>query len=189
VEEYPTDLVSITVAQRYSVLVTARNDTSENWVIHANMDTVMFDKVPPLLKPSGFSPVSLPVDLTTTLPDVTSSITYNSSAPLTNLGTITEYYDLNDTALVPIPAIPQPPPASQTIELEVMFSTMSDGTNRAMVNQVTFNSPLVPSVLSELSLGPNATVASAYVPLSFVLNHLDVFDIVLKNADSGKHPL
>lgn len=37
-EEFPTSLVSITVAQRWSVLVTARNDTSENFVVHANLE-------------------------------------------------------------------------------------------------------------------------------------------------------
>ena len=49
VQESPVDLVNIAVAQRYSVLVTARNDTSANWVMHANMDTDMFDTVPPNL--------------------------------------------------------------------------------------------------------------------------------------------
>ncbi len=52
VEEFPIDLLSVTVAQRYSVLVTARNDTSSNWAIHANMDSDMFDKIPPDLNPS-----------------------------------------------------------------------------------------------------------------------------------------
>jgi len=70
-----------------------------------------------------------------------------------------------------------------------MFATMDDGTNHAMFNQITYNSPLVPAIFSELSLGPNATVEGAYGPLSFVVNHLEVFDIVLKNGDVGKHPL
>lgn len=52
VEESPIDLISIAVAQRYSVLVTARNDTSTNWAIHANMDVDMFDTVPDALNPS-----------------------------------------------------------------------------------------------------------------------------------------
>lgn len=53
VQESPIDLISITVAQRYSVLVTARNDsTPQNWAIHANMDTDMFDTVPDALNPS-----------------------------------------------------------------------------------------------------------------------------------------
>lgn len=37
VAEYPIDLVTISVAQRVSVLVTARNETNTNYMIHANM--------------------------------------------------------------------------------------------------------------------------------------------------------
>ena len=40
-QEYPTSLLAITVAQRYSVLVTARNDTSSNYVVHANLEWVL----------------------------------------------------------------------------------------------------------------------------------------------------
>lgn len=170
VEESPIDLISITVAQRYSILVTARNDTSANWAIHANMDTDMFDKVPPALNPN-----------------VTTSITYNVSAPLTDLGFVNEYHDVNETGLVPVIQIAQPR-VTKTIELEFMFDTMDDGTNHAMFNQITYNTPLVPAIFSELTLGPNATVESAYGPLSFVIEHMDVVDIVVKNGDTGKHP-
>ncbi|PIL27757.1 transporter [Ganoderma sinense ZZ0214-1] len=170
VEESPVDLVNIAVAQRYSVLVTARNDTSSNWVMHANMDTDMFDTVPPNL-----------------VTNLTSSVTYSSSASLQSPGTIDAYHDVDDLSLVPVKAVPLPA-ADRTIELEVTFDTMDDGTNHAMFNLITYNSPIVPAVLSELSLGQNATVASAYGPYSFVVDHLSVFDIVLKNGDTGKHP-
>ena len=95
---------------------------------------------------------------------------------------------MNDTALVPSFVIAQPA-ATKTIELEVIFDTMDDGTNRAMFNQITWNLPLVPGIFSELSLGPNATVAEAYGPLSFVVGPMDVVDLVVKNGDAGKHPL
>ncbi|KAF8882185.1 ferroxidase [Gymnopilus junonius] len=170
VEESPIDLLSVTVAQRYSVLVTARNDTSSNWAIHANMDTDMFDTVPDTLNPN-----------------VTSSITYASSASTTDLGFVDAYHDVNDTGLVPVIVVAQPA-ATKTISLEFEFDTMDDGTNHALFNGVTYNSPLTPAILSELTLGPNATVESAYGPQSFVLNHMDVVDIVVKNADTGKHP-
>ncbi|KAI0634793.1 Fet3 protein [Trametes polyzona] len=170
VEESPIDLISVTVAQRYSVLVTARNDTNANWAIHANMDVDMFDTVPPALNPN-----------------VTSSITYDASKSLTDLGFVDEYHDVDDLALVPVQAVPLPP-ADRTIELEVLFDTMDDGTNHAMFNMVTYNSPLVPTIMSEMSLGENATVATAYGTNGFVLNHLEVVDIVLKNGDAGKHP-
>lgn len=119
---------------------------------------------------------------------MTSSVTYNSSAPLTDLGFVNEYHDVDDLSLVPVIKIAQPA-VTKTIELEVIFDTMDDGTNHAMFNQITFNAPLVPAIFSELSLGPNATVAEAYGPLSFVLNPMEVVDIVIKNGDAGKHPL
>ncbi len=120
--------------------------------------------------------------------DVTSSVTYDASQPLTDLGAVAEYHDVDDLALVPV-AAKELPLADRTIELEVFFDTMADGTNHAMFNMVTYNSPLVPSIMSEMTLGENATAVSAYGPNSFVLDHLSVFDIVLKNGDAGKHPL
>lgn len=40
-EEYPVDRLDISAAQRYSVLVTARNDdTPSNWAVHADMEWV-----------------------------------------------------------------------------------------------------------------------------------------------------
>lgn len=104
-EEAPTDLLTLTVAQRYSVLVTARNDTSQNWVIHANMDTDMFDTVPPGLNPN-----------------ITSSVTYNTSAPIADAGYIEEYHDVDDISLVPTVVEAQLPPSTKTIELEVRIA-------------------------------------------------------------------
>ncbi|KAJ7669291.1 Fet3 protein [Mycena polygramma] len=170
VEETPIDLVTLTVAQRYSVLVTARNDTAANWAVHANMDTDMFDTVPDSLNPNS-----------------TASITYDASLPVLEPGTIQAYHDVDDLSLAPLVAVPALEP-TRTIELEVSFDTMDDGTNHAMFNLVTYNSPLVPAVLSAMTLGENATTASAYGPQSFVLEHMDVLDIVVKNGDAGKHP-
>ena len=90
--------------------------------------------------------------------------------------------------LVPLDVVPLLP-ADRTIELEVLFDTLDDGTNRAMFNDQTYNSPLVPTLFSALSHGENATTAEAYGPYTFVLNHLEVIDIVLENGDAGKHPL
>lgn len=120
--------------------------------------------------------------------DITSSITYNLSAPITNLGFINQYHDIADFSLVPVVKEAQPV-VTRTIELEVLFATMDDGTNRAMFNEITYNSPLVPAVFSALSLGSNATVPQAYGPSSFVLDPFDVVDLVIKNGDVGKHPL
>ena len=98
------------------------------------------------------------------------------------------YPDMNDTALVPVVVEPMLY-VDRTIELEVSFNTMTDGTNRAMFNQVSYLPPLVPTVLSALTLGPNATDVTPYGPSSFVLDHLSAVQIILKNGDVGNHPL
>ena len=84
--------------------------------------------------------------------------------------------------------IPQPV-ASKSFIVNFNFDLTTDGTNHAFINNVTFNYPLVPTVLSELTLGSNAVIQQAYGPLSIVLDHLEVFDIIIQNADTGAHPL
>lgn len=84
--------------------------------------------------------------------DATATLAYNPSSPLTSPSTIDAYSDTNDTALVPIPALPQYTQAAVTIPLLVAFDTMDDGTNRAMFNEITYDVPIVPAVLSALSL-------------------------------------
>jgi iron transport multicopper oxidase len=121
--------------------------------------------------------------------DSTASITYDSkTTTVTDSGFIDEYHGVDDISMVPV-VKEAAPPVTRTITLEVSFDTMDDGTNHAMFNQVTWNKPVVPAILSELTLGSNATIASAYGPQSFVLNHMDVIDIVVQNGDAGKHPL
>ncbi|KAG7097625.1 hypothetical protein E1B28_004958 [Marasmius oreades] len=170
VNETPVDDLSLAVGQRYSVLVTSRADRSSNWEIHANMDARMFRDVQNNVQPN-----------------ITSSITYSTSAPITNNRTTSQYTLVNDMALVPVQ--PQPVSAStKTIDLEVNFETLDDGKNYGMFNRTTYNLPNVPALLSELSLGNDASVEQAYGPLSFVVNRSDVVDLVVKNGDTRSHP-
>lgn len=99
------------------------------------------------------------------------------------------FHDVPDITLVPVQAEAQLPPSTKMLDLEVLFDTMDDGTNRAMFNGVVYNPPRVPAVFSALTLGSNATVEMAYGPSSFVVGHKEIVDIVLKNGDQGKHPL
>jgi iron transport multicopper oxidase len=50
VEALPVDMLSLAAAQRYSVLVTARNETTQNYLFHANFEPSMFDRIPDALK-------------------------------------------------------------------------------------------------------------------------------------------
>ncbi|KAF8180286.1 Fet3 protein [Mycena galopus ATCC 62051] len=170
VAEFPIFPLSLSVAQRYSVLVTARPNATANFAVHADMDPSMFNTIPDTL-----------------ITNSTASITYNPALPVTNFGTIDAFPDVPDISLAPLKAVPAPSP-NHVITLQATFATMSDGTNHAMFNLITYNMPLVPAVLSELTLGNNATVAGAYGPTSFVLNHLDVVELVVQNGDTGPHP-
>ncbi|KZV80843.1 laccase [Exidia glandulosa HHB12029] len=170
VEEYPISLLSLTVAQRYSVLVTTRNDTSSNFLIHANMDTDMFDVIPDALNPN-----------------TTATVVYDANAPTAPGQDVDAYFDTPDIKLVPIVKEAQQP-ATHQITLNVLFDTLTDGTNRAMFNNITYNPPIVPTVFSELSLGQDAVQAQLYGPSSFVLNKGDVVELKVFNFDAGKHP-
>jgi len=141
----------------------------------------MFDMVPPNL-----------------VYNITSKIAYNDSASLQSFDLEVPYHDVNDTALVPIPAQPILPQASHTIPLLVSFDTMTDGTNRATFNGVTYNAPVVPAVFSQLSLQEQvtqgllpsnaSTTASVYGPWSYILQEGESVDLVVMNSDTGKHP-
>lgn len=120
--------------------------------------------------------------------DITSSITYGTGGTFPLDGTIDEYHDVPDIELVPS-VKSTPPAATKTINLEFIFDTMDDGTNHAGFNGITWNPPLTPSTFTALTLGDNAVIPEVYGPQSWVVEYGDVVDLVIQNADAGKHPL
>jgi iron transport multicopper oxidase len=180
-QELPVDLVSISVAQRYSVLVTARNDTSENWIIHANQDPVMFDVVPPEVQLN-----------------LTSTISYAEGNPIgsgvATIGAVDDegmYPYFDDTTLVPIVVMPMVE-ADVSHTLAFNFDTYSDGKNYAAFNSKSFVAPQVPTLLTAQTMPLNYTTdAATYGPNTnvVVMNHLDMVEIVLANLDAGSHPM
>ncbi|KAG8747139.1 ferroxidase fet3 [Ceratobasidium sp. 414] len=171
IAEAPTPLLTLTVAQRYSILVTARNDTSQNFAIHANMDGDMFDVIPGNL-----------------ILNITSSITYSPNAPMTPEQTINDYDSMPwDTTFKPLHPMTLPNPTNE-LELGVFFGTMDNGINRAMFNNVTWNVPVVPSTISELTMGADASVQNVYGPNTAVMEYGEIMQMTVVNWDAGKHP-
>ncbi|KAJ6540878.1 Fet3 protein [Mycena vulgaris] len=171
VQEFQTTMLSVFAGQRYSVLVTANQPAGSKYAVHANMDPETF----------GSPPAS-------SIINITSSIAYlpQSSLQITNLGPVAQYKPIDDTALVPL--IPQASPFPDvTIELNASFSVMSDGTNRLLFNQLTYNRPLVPALFSALSLA-NPAQASAYGPTTFVLASSKVYEILVNNLSGRMIP-
>ncbi|KEI41811.1 uncharacterized protein L969DRAFT_91292 [Mixia osmundae IAM 14324] len=176
VEPYETDLITITVAQRYSILVKALNDTTQNWPIQFNFDSDMFDTVPD--------------DLAL---NYTSSVVYDSSFPLADVEMIPEYHDFDDVALVPL-IIEASAPADRQIPLNVWFDTMDTGVNRAMFmntegQNITYDQPIVPSIFTALTMGDDAANPVVYGQTNpYILDHLQNIELQIFNWDAGKHP-
>lgn len=174
-EALPVDLVSIAVAQRYSILVTARNDTSQNWPIHANLDPDMYDQVPDSLQLN-----------------ITSTLSYAASNELgSDRPTLDEYSYFDDLALVPFEPMPMVE-ADFTHDLNFEFNTYRDGKNYAAFNDKSYVSPQTPSLLTAQSMALNDTSdTTVYGPYTgaVILKHMDMIEIVINNLDAGSHPI
>ncbi|TNY21325.1 laccase [Rhodotorula diobovata] len=172
-EPYPVDFLTVSVAQRYSVLVTARNDTSQNWLVHANFDDSMFDTVPE----------GLTLNYTTT-------ISYGEGNPTAPSGYRDQLGLMEDHLMVPIVAEEQYVPTTE-LELDVYFDAYDNGVNRAsMLNNVTWVAPDTPSLMTMLSMGNDSLNSKVYGPQTaqHILNRGEVMDLMVINFDANAHP-
>lgn len=166
------DQVSLSAAQRVSLLITAKNSTSNNYIMHADMEPDMFDTVPDDLNLN-----------------ITATVIYDESAPVFNATPIAEHQLLDDTQLSPVQVIPAAP-ADISMTLDVNFDVLSDGTNHAMFNSIAWRPPIVPSIFTAMSMGDNANNSAVYGPQThaYVLQHGDMVELVVNNNDKGDHP-
>ncbi|WQF81562.1 Putative multicopper oxidase, second cupredoxin domain, multicopper oxidase, copper-binding protein [Colletotrichum destructivum] len=167
-------MIYISAAQRYSFLVTTRNDTASNFAIVGSMDTSLFDKLPEGLNYN-----------------VTGWLVYDPSKPLDPPATLDTFTPFDDMTLVPQDRQPRLPAPSKTIELDVIMENLGDGGNYAFFNNITYKAPKVPTLYTALSAGDAAAVSpeiyGAYTH-SFVLDRGDVVQVVVNNLDPGRHP-
>jgi len=161
----------IAAAQRYSVLVTARNDTSSNYLIHGDMDPMMYDVVPPDL-----------------VLNVTGTIVYAPNAPVAPAQD-QDWPDFDDGTLVPVLPVPTTSPTTQFV-LTAAFNLMTDYTNKATFNDITYVMPKVPSLYTALSTGNLSSNAEVYGrnAHALVAQHNEWVEFVINNADTGNHP-
>ncbi|KAK1542787.1 multicopper oxidase [Colletotrichum paranaense] len=172
-EPAEASMIYISAAQRYSFLVTTRNDTSSNFAIVGSMDTSLFD--------------TLPDDLNY---NVTGWLVYDDSKPTDPAATLDAFNPFDDMTLVPYDKQPLLPEPSQTVELDVIMDNLGDGANYAFFNNITYKAPKVPTLYTVLSAGDAATNADVYGTYThpFVLERNEVVQIVVNNLDPGRHP-
>ena len=79
---YETDMAYIAPAQRIAILLTTKNQTTDNFAIVGAMDTDLFDKLPDGLNPN-----------------ITSYLVYNKDAALPQPALIDEFKPFDDASL------------------------------------------------------------------------------------------
>ncbi|KAK4057386.1 ferroxidase fet3 [Microbotryomycetes sp. JL221] len=172
VEEFPVDKLTMSVAQRYSVLVTTKNTTDSNYMMHVNFDYTMFDQVPEDLKLN-----------------YTATVSYGEGLPLAPEEVRYDMDLMEDHLMVPVEVKPQLVP-TKNLTFTVTFDTYSDGSNRAAFNDITFQMPKTPTLFSMLSMGNESLLPQVYGPQTHavVLEKFDVVNLKIVNADGNAHP-
>ncbi|KAM0786927.1 hypothetical protein ACM66B_002349 [Microbotryomycetes sp. NB124-2] len=172
VEKFEVDKLTMSVAQRYSVLVTTKNETNSNYLMHVNFDYTMFDQVPEDLKLN-----------------YTATVSYDEGLPVAPEEFRYDMDLMEDHLMVPIVAEPQLVP-TKNVTFTVTFDTYDDGSNRAAFNDITFSMPKTPTLFSTLSMGNDSGLAQVYGPQTHavVLEKHDVVNLKIVNADGNAHP-
>ena len=174
VEKNTTEMLYITVAQRYTCLVTTKNETDRNYAFMSKIDEDMLDVIPSDL-----------------LLNSTNYIIYDKEQPLPEqymVDSIDDYLD--DFFLVPLAKTKLLDDADHTVTVSVEMNNLGNGVNYAFFNDITYTVPKVPTLVSAITAGKFATNELVYGSdtHSIVLQKDEVVDIVLQNHDTGKHP-
>jgi len=110
----PTEasMLYITAAQRYSVLITAKNDTSSNFAFVGSMDEDLFDTVPDGLNPN-----------------VTGWLVYDEKKEMPTPKDIDSFESFDDFNLVPYDKQTVFDRVDQTVTLDMNMGNLDDGAN------------------------------------------------------------
>jgi iron transport multicopper oxidase len=174
VEPYEVDALPISSAQRYSVLVRAKNITKFNYKLNAKFNMAMFDNAPADLNPL-----------------VTATIQYAKNSTLFDIGGVEPTHQgFNDMVFKPLLKEDSVEPDS-FYEMNMYFGLFDDGINHGTFNDVVYEHAKVPAIFTAMTLGEYAVDKKVYGQNtnSFILKHLDMVEIVINNLDIGDHPI
>ncbi|WVR04611.1 hypothetical protein IAU60_001622 [Kwoniella sp. DSM 27419] len=172
VEPYDIDVLTISVAQRYSVIVEAKSTAEVNYAMAVMQSEEMYDYIPDDLVLNN-----------------TIQITYDPEAPPAPEAYYDEIPDLDDTVLVPL-LKKEMAPADIEFVLHAAFDTFDDGTNRGHFNNNTFQEPKTPSVFTALTMGNDAFRSDVYGRMTnaYTYPHMANIQLTVYNWDAGPHP-
>ncbi|KAF2008997.1 multicopper oxidase [Aaosphaeria arxii CBS 175.79] len=172
-EPQDADMLYLTAAQRYSVLLTTKTETDRNYAFVGSMDEELFDVIPDGLNPN-----------------VTGWLVYDDSKEKPDAQEVAEFEPFDDFTLVPQDKQPIFDKVDHSVRLDLKMDVLNDGLNYAFFNDRTYVHPKVPTLYTVLSTGANATNPIVYGTNTnaFVLEANQVVEIILNNDDDGKHP-
>ncbi|KAJ2237238.1 ferroxidase fet3 [Coemansia sp. RSA 1722] len=167
------DSVKLSVGQRVSVLVTAKESVDYNYIFHADIFTDI---------QSGVARAELPFR---------GIVEYSSAAKLlNNTNNSTLSWDFfQDIDLVPIEKIPAPG-VHKWVPLEVHTSIFDDRREHLAFNNRTYEPPTVPSLVTALTTGYQAYFPDVYGFKTYpvVLDPLEDVEVAIFNLDVNSHP-
>lgn len=111
-EPMDADMIYLTAAQRYSVLVTAKDDTNSNFAFVGSMDQDLFDAVPEGLDPN-----------------VTGWLAYDDTKELSAPKEVATFEPFDDFALVPYDKEELFDHVDRSITLDLKMDNLNDGAN------------------------------------------------------------
>lgn len=111
-EPMEANMIYLTAAQRYSVLVTMKNDTKSNFAFVGSMDEDLFDTVPEGLNPN-----------------VTGWLVYDDKQALPEAKSVEAFEPFDDFNLVPWNKEGAYDRVDQSITLDVKMDVLNDGAN------------------------------------------------------------
>ncbi|KAJ1807892.1 ferroxidase fet3 [Coemansia sp. RSA 2599] len=167
------DNVQLSVGQRVSVLVTAKESADYNYIFHADIFTDI---------QSGVARAELPFK---------GIVEYSPGATLlNNTKKSTVSWDFfQDIDLVPIEKIP-PPGVHKWVPLEVHTSIFDDRREHLAFNNRTYEPPTVPSLVTALTTGYQAYYPDVYGFKSYpiILDPMEDVEVAIFNLDVNSHP-
>ncbi|KAJ5363571.1 Multicopper oxidase type 2 [Penicillium cataractarum] len=177
VDEAEADRLYLSVAQRYAVLVTMKNSTEKNYGMVMVADSSLLD--------------TIPSDL---LLNQTNWLEYNSGAAHNNVtlevSDSSEIYPFDDINLVPHDRVELYKNPTKTVEVTVIMENLDNGDGYALLNNITYTAPKVPTLYTVKYAGDLATDSTVYGEYthSIVLEQDEVVEVILSNQDTGTHP-
>ncbi|KAJ2558214.1 ferroxidase fet3 [Coemansia sp. RSA 1933] len=173
-EPLEVDVIDISPAQRYSVLVTAHDTYEFNYNFNATLHADFIPAAPGLIPRLYIG-----------------DIIYREDAPFKHIPSVdeSELVWLNDINLIPLDR-EEALPVDRVVRYNVGNALVSTDQHLDFFNNVTFALPKIPSLYTAQSLGDLAMDSRVYGPQTnaLILKHNEVVEFTFNNREPLPHP-